>query len=89
MEITLPESFAPNASGNNAILTNLMPATGKVYFEFPKNMTNSNKDIIDPWGTTYGYKYPGDANRSGTNFFDLYTYANKGSTNSNGWIKNW
>lgn len=79
------------ANGNKAIVTNLMPpiATGgKVYFEFPKNMTNSNGDMIDPWGVTYGYKYPGDTNRSGSNFFDLWTAANKG-TNSNGWIKNW
>lgn len=80
---------APNVAGNKFVVTNLMPSSGKVYFEFSKNMTNSSGDMIDPWGVTYGYQYPGNTNRSGSNFFDLYTYANKGSTNSNGWIKNW
>lgn len=81
-------TFNTNATGNKFVVTNLMPSTGKVYFEFPKNMTNSNGDMIDPWGVTYGYQYPGNTNRSGSNFFDLWTAANKG-TNSNGWIKNW
>jgi len=76
-------------AGNKVIVTNLMPpSSGKVYFEFPKNMTNSSGDMIDPWGVTYGYQYPGSNGRSGSNFFDLWTAANK-STNSNGWIKNW
>ncbi len=78
---------APNTN-NVYLVTALMPNTGKVYFEFSKNMTNSGSNVIDPWGVTYGYQYPGNASRSGSNFFDLYTYANK-STNSNGWIKNW
>lgn len=82
---------AGQANANKAIVTNLMPpigSAGKVYFEFPKNMTNSSGDMIDPWGVTYGYQYPGSNGRSGSNFFDLWTTANK-STNSNGWIKNW
>ncbi len=85
-----PTGTATPPSGTNAFLvTALMPNTGKVYFEFSKNMTNSGSNVIDPWGVNYGYQYPGNTNRSGSNFFDLYTYANKGSTNSNGWIKNW
>lgn len=84
-------TFSTSATGNKLVVTNLMPpvgSTGKVYFEFSKNMTNSSGDMIDPWGVTYGYQYPGSNSRSGSNFFDLWTAANKG-TNSNGWIKNW
>lgn len=76
-------------SGNNAFLvTNLMPATGKVYFEFSKGMTNSSKYFQDPFGNSYGYQYPGDPNRSGSNFFDIWSTANK-PNNSNAWLKNW
>lgn len=77
---------APN-SGNNFLLTNLMPPTGKVYFEFSKGMTNSSGNIVDPFGEQYGYMYPGNTNRNGTNFFDLWSRA--GTTNTNAWIKNW
>ncbi len=76
------------SSGNNQILfTNLSPTSGKVYFAFSKNMTNAG-GYADPWGNSYGYQYPGDQNRSGTNFFDLWSTANK-STVTNAWIKNW
>jgi hypothetical protein len=67
-----------------------MPATGKVYFEFKKAMTNTN-GIVDPFGTTYGYQYPGAATNSGTNFFDLWSTAGSTTAASNApkWIKNW
>jgi type II secretion system protein G len=87
-----PTNAAPGT--NNRILRSaLSPTNGKVYFEFPKGMgTNTNmmvidQTVIDPFGENYGYVYPGDTNRSGTNFFDLWSRS--GSTNTNQWIKNW
>lgn len=72
----------------------LAPTNGKVYFEFNKGMGNSttyststNQPILDPFGEGYGYIYPGNSTRSGTNFFDLWSRA--GTTNTNQWIKNW
>ncbi|MFZ4775718.1 MAG: type II secretion system protein GspG [Terrimicrobiaceae bacterium] len=81
-----------SATGNNNFLfTNLMPpasaANPKVYFEFNKGMTNTSGYVVDPFGGSYGYQYPGSNARSGTNFFDLWSTA--GSTNTNAWIKNW
>ena len=82
------------SSGNNASLrAKLAPKSMKVYFEFSKKMgTNSdvsetNQSILDPFGNAYGYQYPGDTNRSGPNFFDLWSSG--GGTSSNQWIKNW
>lgn len=75
------------ASNGMALFTNLSPTSGKVYFAFSKNMTNAN-GYADPWGNTYNYIYPGQSDRSGTNFFDLWSTANK-STVTNAWIKNW
>lgn len=68
----------------------LSPASGKVYFEFNKGMTGAS-GIIDPFGTAYYYEYPGNSNRSGTNFFDLYSIAGTtaNETNMPRWIKNW
>lgn len=77
---------APN-NGNNFLMTNLMPTNGKVYFEFSKGMTNTAGNIVDPFGEQYGYMYPGNTNRNGSNFFDLWSRA--GTTNTNAWIKNW
>jgi prepilin-type N-terminal cleavage/methylation domain-containing protein len=82
---------------NNAFLrAALAPSTGKVYFEFSKGMgTNSNisetnQSILDPFGTGYCYQYPGNANRSGSNFFDLWSRAGTTTdSQSNQWIKNW
>ena len=81
-------------NGNNAFLrAELAPSNGKIYFEFSKKMgTNSNvsetnQSILDPFGYAYGYQYPGDTNRSGSNFFDLWSSG--GGTSSNQWIKNW
>ena len=72
----------------------LAPSTGKVYFEFSKrmgtnsNMSETNQSILDPFGEGYGYQYPGDATRSGTNFYDLWSRGG-GAANTNQWIKNW
>lgn len=73
---------------NSTLVTNLSPATGKVYFEFTKSQTNSTKYFQDPFGNSYGYQYPGNTNRSGSNFYDIWSTANK-PTNSNAWKKNW
>lgn len=98
-----PVGTATNVStGTNRFLrgalapdgTNSLNPLNKVYFEFSKGMgTNptlskdTNQDIIDPFGNRYGYQYPGDTGRSGSNFFDLWSTA--GSPNTNQWIKNW
>ena len=83
-----------SSSGNNAFLrAKLAPKSMKVYFEFSKKMgTNSNisetnQSILDPFGNAYGYQYPGDSTRSGSNFFDLWSTA--GTNNTSQWIKNW
>ena len=82
------------SSGNNAFLrAKLAPKSMKVYFEFSKKMgTNSdvsetNQSILDPFGNAYGYQFPGNPNRSGSNFFDLWSTA--GTNNTSLWIKNW
>jgi len=80
-----------SSSGNNAFLFQALNGTngsGKVYVEFNKNQTNGSSNIIDPFGNTYGYQYPGATNRSGTNFPDLWSVANS-SNNTNAWVKNW
>ncbi len=62
----------------------------KVYFEFSFKMLNTNgsaTNVVDPFGETYGYQYLGNANRSGTNFFDLWTRAN-GKDDTITWLKN-
>ena len=73
-------------SGNGFLLASLMPGTGKVYFEFNKSMMNSS-NIVDPFGENYGYQYPGESNRSGTNFFDLFSRC--ASSDPNLWKGNW
>jgi len=73
-------------SSNNFLLSSLMPSTGRVYFEFNKSMTNAG-NVVDPFGERYGYQYPGDPNRSGTNFFDLFSRC--ASPNTNQWKVNW
>jgi len=74
--------------------SNMLNPINKMYFDFPGRMTpggkytdDTNVAVIDPFGEGYGYQYPGDPARSGTNFFDLWSRA--GTTNSNAWIKNW
>ena len=84
-----------SGTANAFVRAALAPSTGKVYFEFSKGMgTNTttlssdpNQAILDPFGEGYGYQYPGNATRSGTNFFDLWSRS--GTTNTNQWIKNW
>jgi general secretion pathway protein G len=80
-----------SVTASNSLYKVLCPDTNaanpKVYFEFSKGMTSSS-GIVDPFGTVYYYQYPGDADRSGTNFFDLWSTAGN-STNANVWIKNW
>ena len=73
------------------LLTNIMPASGKVYFEATKGITNTAGYLTDPFGTTYGYTYPGDAARNGTNFFDLWSTAGVTASSANEvkYIKNW
>jgi general secretion pathway protein G len=81
--------YPNNSVANNsaALVTNLMPSSGKVYFEFKtKSLTNNN--FLDPFGSSYNYRYPGLPNQSGTNNYDLWSTAG-GSTVTNTWIKNW
>ncbi len=86
---------AAPATSNSFVRAALAPSTGKVYFEFSKGMgansttlsSDPNQAILDPFGEGYGYQYPGNATRSGTNFFDLWSRS--GTTNTNQWIKNW
>ena len=76
-----------NAPGSNTFLLNsLMPTNGKVYFEFNKSMTSAG-NVVDPFGENYGYHYPGNTNRSGTSFFDLFSRC--ASSNTNQWKVNW
>jgi len=79
------------SSTDGFLRTNLSPASGKVYFEFSKTMGDNltTGPIVDPFGETYLYQYPGNANRSGSNFFDLWSQAAAGATKTNQWIKNW
>jgi len=60
---------------------------GKVYLSLPKNSIAGTL-ILDPFGTAYNYQYPGNTNRSGSNFFDLWSFGGN-SGNSNKWVKNW
>ena len=85
--------YPTNANTNlstNSLYGVLSPSSGKVYFEFSKGMTSSS-GIVDPFGTTYYYQYPGNSNYSGTNFFDLYSTAGTTTDSSNQvkWIKSW
>jgi type II secretion system protein G len=83
---------ATNVNGNNAptannfLLESLRPTTGKVYFEFNKSMLSAS-NVVDPFGENYGYQYPGDANRNGTNFFDLFSRC--ASSDPLQWKANW
>ncbi|MEI6070147.1 MAG: type II secretion system protein GspG [Verrucomicrobiae bacterium] len=77
---------ANSGTNANSLYGVLSPASGNVYFEFNKRMTNAN-GIVDPFGATYNYTYPGATDRNGSNFFDIWSTA--ASTNTNAWIKNW
>ncbi len=92
---------------SKALITALNPSdtTKKVYFEIPakmlagydrktsygENLTAANY-LIDPFGNPYYYEYPGDIDRSGTNFFDLWSVGkqkSKSNPNEAKYIKNW
>jgi len=73
-------------AGNSFLLDSLMPKAGKVYFEFNKSMTSAG-NVVDPFGENYGYQYPGDAKRSGADFFDLFSRC--ASSDPDQWKANW
>ena len=76
-----------SVSGSAALVTNLMPSSGKVYFEFKPKLTNSG-GYNDPFGYSYQYIYTNGSPNNGTNNYDLWSTAG-GSASSNTWIKNW
>lgn len=78
-------TFLRDALGNGVTSNNSL---GKFFIEFPATMgTNS---VLDPFGNVYGYQYPGNSTRSGTNFFDLWSTGGANpATDTNQWIKNW
>ena len=85
--------FLRSALGSGVTTNN--PA-GKMFMEFSSGMSASGgnstatSSILDPFGSGYGYQFPGNATRSGTNFFDLWSTGGANpSTNTNLWIKNW
>jgi general secretion pathway protein G len=83
--------YPNNSVANNsaALVTTLMPSSGKVYFEFKTKSLDANNNFLDPFGSSYNYRYPGLPNQSGTNNYDLWSTAGGASTNTNTWIKNW
>ncbi|MCX7712769.1 MAG: type II secretion system protein GspG [Chthoniobacterales bacterium] len=85
----------PQAANSQALRAALMPSEGKIYFEFTKSMTppnanpsDPNQPILDPWKNEYQYRFPGEENRNGKDFFDLWSTAG-GETDEAKWIKNW
>ncbi len=86
-------NLTPSPAGNNAFLFRALNSTndsGKVYVDFNKKQTNASGCLVDPFGNLYGYQYPGDPKRSGTNFPDLWSFSDdRSTTNTNLWIKNW
>ncbi|TSA30770.1 MAG: prepilin-type N-terminal cleavage/methylation domain-containing protein [Verrucomicrobiaceae bacterium] len=83
-------TYTNSGVGSNSLYGVLCPSSGKVYFEFNKGMTSS-LGIVDPFGTNYGYQYPGSTNRNGSNFFDVWSTAGTTASTNNEpkWIKNW
>jgi len=90
-----PNSTAAVTADNSFLRAALSPSSGKVYFEFSKNMgTNltTNGLITDPFGENYGYYYQTNGTntaglKNGAGFFDLWSRS--ASTNTNIWTKNW
>ena len=83
---------ASSSAGDNKFLRDALVSTNKVYFEFSKSQTNSSGRVLDPFGNSYGYQYPGDPERNGSNFFDIWSLGGStgsGATNIEAWIKNW
>lgn len=86
-------SFLRTALGGGTTSNNSL---GKVFFEFPAGMSASggnatgSSPVLDPFGSGYGYEFPGNSNRSGANFFDLWSTGGASpAADSNQWIKNW
>ncbi len=74
----------------------------KVYMEIPMNMLSvrqqgddikssyeASSNLVDPFGGAYFYEFPGDDERNGEAFFDLYSKGKRGDSNEDKWIKNW
>ena len=99
--------IGPNQTANANILylalvvsNSAYNPSGKVFFEPYKgicastNFTSSTNYFVDPEGRPYQYRYPGDPQKSGTNFFDLFSYGKSRKTadepaNWESWNKNW
>lgn len=84
----------PTSTGNgSSVLYEKLVAGDKLYFEPNNSMLSVNgttTNLVDPFGSAYNYTYPGNATRSGTNFFDLWSEAGANpKTDTNQWIKNW
>ena len=87
--------------GRGVVIRKPADAKTKVYFEVPANMlpgkkaTSYNdklaaaKYLQDPFGNPYHYEFPGKDDRSGANFYDLWSQGKKNSTVETTWIKNW
>ena len=73
-------------ASNSFLLDSLMPRAGKVYFEFNRSMISAS-NVVDPFGESYGYQYPGDPDRSGDSFFDLFSRC--ASSDPAQWKVNW
>jgi len=83
---------------NALVLSNAsLNPLGKVFFEPSKGMLKSSNFsdtanyFVDPFGSPYQYRAGSAATNSGTNFFDLWSYAGAATneTNAPKWIKNW
>jgi hypothetical protein len=80
--------YPSNSSAANCtnLVVNLMPSSGKVYFEFKSKSTNTS-GYLDPFGNAYGYIYTNGSPNNGANNYDLWSSAGGGASNT--WIKNW
>jgi type II secretion system protein G len=95
-----------NSEGANILYRALVVADptynpqGKVFLPVSKSMSsstnygNSANHFVDPFGQPYQYKYPGDANKSGKDTYDLFSYGGSTKTadtpaNQETWVKNW
>jgi general secretion pathway protein G len=104
---TYPEQKGtPGNDSTKVLLDALNPTDGKkVYFEIPPKMFENYKSgtslsslrnsagyLVDPFGNPYYYQFPGNPDRSGEAFFDLWSQGKKGTANDGKpatWIKNW
>ena len=77
---------AERARSNSFLLTSLMPKRQGL-FRIQQVHDQRRQQVVDPFGENYGYQYPGDANRNGTNFFDLFSRC--ASSNTDQWKVNW